>query len=97
MSYMTELSKTAAMARTAGKSYGKYVASMPAPRRKAKVNDPSCAICPQLSTYRADGETRRFCNAMNRPVEEEPRTSPPWCWLRVVRMAAHDGAGNCGI
>jgi len=75
---MTEIAKIAALARSAGMSYGKYVASAGTVEHKKSTDEPYCPLCPQFG----GGE---FCNAMNRPVEGDGRPSPKWCWLRIVR------------
>ena len=76
---MSEIATVARLARSAGMSYGKYVASG---RPAAGGAAPVCAECPQCSVYKGcDGGPARFCNAMNRPVEAAVRARPPWCWL----------------
>jgi len=80
---MREISKVAALARSVGMSYGRFVASGRAVKREGRAG-PVCVECPQCSRYGSGGETARFCHYMNRPVEPHIRTSPRWCWLRTL-------------
>jgi hypothetical protein len=81
---MKEISRVAGSARSAGMSYGRFVAAGRGAPRNSR-DEPLCADCPQCSRYNSEEGPASFCHYSNRPIEPGLRTSPAWCWLRSLR------------